>query len=148
MTNLSPEEVEFLRTQHSAAMITVDAAGVAKTARVGIGLVDGRIWSSGTAERVRTRRLRRDPRSTLFVFDGTFRWLSIEATVTILDGPQAPEQNLRLFREMQGRATGPISYFGGELDEEAFLARMVAENRLIYEFEVARSYGVVTAPSF
>lgn len=148
MTDLSDAELDFLRTHHSAAMITVDANGVAKAARVGIGLVDGRIWSSGTRDRVRTRRLRRDPRCTLFAFDGTFRWLSLEATVTILEGPDAPEQNLRLFREMQGRATGPITYFGRDLDDESFRARMVEEGRLIYQFDVAKTYGVVQTPSF
>ena len=148
MTNLTQDELEFLRTHRSAAMITVDAAGVAKAARVGTAVVDGRIWSSGTADRVRTRRLRRDPRCTLFVFDGTFLWLSVESNVTILDGPDAPELNLRLFREMQHRPTGPLNWFGSELDEEAFRARMAEEGRLIYEFEVVKSYGVVTAPSF
>ena len=148
MTNLSEDEVEFLRKHRSAAMITVDAAGVAKAARVGVALVDGRLWSSGTADRVRTRRLRRDPRCTLFVFDGTFLWLSVESRVTILDGPDAPELNLRLFRVMQGRPTGPLAWFGSELDEEAFRARMVDESRLIYEFDVVKSYGVVNAPSF
>lgn len=143
MTGFSDAQIDFLRTHHSAAMITVDEAGVAKTARVGVGLVDGRLWSSGTRDRVRTRRLRRDPRCTLFVFDATFRWLGVESTVTILDGPGAPERNLRLFREMQGRPSGPITYFGGELDEEAFRARMIEEGRLIYQFEVAGIYGAV-----
>lgn len=145
MTNLSDAELDFLRTHRSAAMITVTGAGVAKAARVGVGLVDGRIWSSGTRDRVRTRRLREDPRCTLFVFDGTFRWLSIESTVTILDGPDAPELNERLFRVMQRRPTGPLSWFGGELDEEAFRARMIEEGRLIYQFEVTKTYGMVEA---
>ncbi len=148
MTNFSEDEIEFLRKNRSAAMITVDTAGVAKTARVGVALVDGKLWSSGTADRVRTRRLRRDPRCTLFVFDGTFLWLSVEATVTILDGPDAPELNLQLFRVMQGRATGPLAWFGSELDDAAFRTQMAEESRLIYEFEVVKSYGVVKAPSF
>lgn len=148
MTNLSEDETEFLRENRSAAMITVDAAGAAKSVRVGVALVDGKLWSSGTADRVRTRRLRRDPRCTLFVFDGTFLWLSVEATVTILDGPDAPELNLRLFRVMQGRPTGSLTWFGSELDDAAFRTRMAEESRLIYEFEVVKSYGVVKAPSF
>jgi hypothetical protein len=148
MTNFSEDEIEFLRKNRSAAMITVDTAGVAKAARVGVALVDGKLWSSGTADRVRTRRLRRDPRCTLFVFDGTFLWLSVEARVTILDGPDAPELNLQLFRVMQGRPSGPLTWFGSELDDEAFRTQMSDESRLIYEFEVAKSYGVVKAPSF
>jgi hypothetical protein len=43
---------------------------------------------------------------------------------------------------MEGRPSGPLSWFGGELDEDAFLERMSAEQRLIYEFEPHRSYGL------
>lgn len=142
MAELSEKEIEFLSSNRTAAMITVDSAGVAKTARVGVALVDGRLWSSGTRERVRTRRLRRDPRCTLFVFSDSFSWLTVESTVSILDGPDAPELNVRLFRLMQDRPTGPLSWFGGELDEDAFRARMVEEGRLIYEFGVERTYGM------
>ena len=142
VTELSEKEIEFLQNNRTAAMITVDSAGVAKTARVGIALVDGRLWSSGTQDRVRTRRLRRDPRCTLFVFGNSFNWLTVESTVSILDGPDAPELNVRLFRLMQSRPTGPLSWFGKEFDDDAFRAQMVEEGRLIYQFEVERTYGV------
>ena len=68
-------------------MITIGESGFPKPVRVGIALVDGKLWSSGTQHRVRTWRLRRDPRCTLFVFDQAFRWLALETTVTILEGP-------------------------------------------------------------
>lgn len=140
--SLSRDEVSFLDHQHSAAMITIGESGFPKPVRVGIALVDGRLWSSGTQRRVRTRRLRRDPRCTLFVFDQAFRWLALETTVTILEGPGAAMQNLRLFRVMQGRPGGQLSWFGGELDEGAFLQAMADEDRLIYEFDVHHSYGL------
>jgi hypothetical protein len=142
MAQLSEKEVEFLEKNRSAAMITVTPDGVAKPVRVGVALVGGRIWSSGTRDRVRTRRLRTDPRCSLFVFGGPFSWLAVESTVTILDGPDAPELSVRLFRVMQNRPAGPLSWFGGELDEEAFRARMVEERRLVYQFEVQRTYGL------
>ena len=68
---------------------------------------------------------------------------TLETTVTILDGPAMPEQSLRLFREMSGRPTGPLSWFGRELEEDDFLRTMVGEHRLIYEFEVERAYGLI-----
>ena len=142
MNELSEKEIGFLQKNRMAAMITVGADGFAKTARVGVALVDGRLWSSGTQDRVRTQRLRRDPRCTLFVFSNSFSWLSVESRVAILDGPDAAELNVRLFRVMQNRPTGPLSWFGGELDEDAFRARMVEEGRLIYEFGVERTYGM------
>jgi hypothetical protein len=139
---LTDRDIGFLSEHHSAAMITVASDGFARAARVGVAMVDGKLWSSGTQDRVRTGRLRQDPRSTLFVFDSGFAWLTVEATVSLLEGPDAPEQNLRLFREMQGRPSGPLSWFAGELDEEAFLRAMVDERRLIYEFDVRRAYGL------
>lgn len=116
--HLTESELKFLSANHSAAMITVGPDGVAKVARVGVALIDGNLWSSGTQDRVRTKRLRQDPRCTLYVHDNAFGFLAIESTVTILDGPDAPELNLRLFRQMQGKPTGPLSWFGGEFADE------------------------------
>ncbi len=127
-------------------MITIGEDGFPKAVRVGVALVDGELWSSGTEDRVRTARLRQDPRCTLFVFDPRFEWMSLETTVTILDGPDAPAQNLQLFRVMQGKPTGPLGWFGGELDEAAFLQAMVDEKRVIYRFDIDRTYGSANAP--
>ena len=143
---LSDDEIEFLRKNRSAAMITVGADGFAKAVRIGVGLVDGKIWSSGTEGRVRTRRLRRDPRCTLFVFDPEFLFLTLETTIALLDGPEAVDFNVRLFRELQSRPEGPLSWFGGVYDEDRFRAIMVEEGRLIYQFDVERSYGYTSMP--
>lgn len=141
--DLTEEQADFLARTHSAAMIVVPPSGVAKAVRVGIAVVDGRLWSSGTQARARTGWLRRDPRCTLFVFDARYSYLSLETTVTILDGPDAPELNVRLFREMQSRPEGPLLWNGRELDEPAFLDAMRAEERLVYEFEIRRASGLV-----
>ena len=139
---LTAKEIAFLESQHSAAMITIAEDGAPRAVRVGVALVDGNLWSSGTQDRVRTSRLRRDPRCTLFVFDQGYSWLSLETTVTLLEGPEAAAQNLRLFRVMQNRPSGPLSWFGGEHDEASFLRIMADEGRLIYQFEVERAYGL------
>jgi hypothetical protein len=138
---LSDVDIGFLADHQSAAMITVSTAGVAKPSRVSLGLVDGKLWSSGTQNRVRTARLRRDPRCTLFVFDAESTWRGLETTVTILDGPDAAELNLRLFRTIFATPSGPINWFGRDFNDEEFLQAMVDQERLVYEFEVHRSYG-------
>ena len=143
--NLDEQMRAFLEKHHSAAMTTLRADGTPHVARVGVALVDGKMWSSGTQIRIRTKHLRRDPRSTLFVFDAEFRWLGLESRVTILDGPDAPELNLRLFQVMQqgmGVPAGQINWFGRTISREEFLETMVEEQRLIYEFEIIRSYGM------
>jgi hypothetical protein len=139
---LSDADRAFLSANHSAAMITIGRDGLAKVVRVAVALVDGRLWSSGTEDRVRTARLRRDPRCTLFVYDQGFAWRALETAVTILDGPDVPAHSVELFRLMQGKPTGPLSWFGAELDEATFLQTMVDERRVIYEFDVLRSYGL------
>ncbi len=137
----------FLDKNHSAGMVTLRSDGTPHVVRIGVALVDGKLWSSGTQDRVRTKRLRRDPRCTLFVFDPGFAWLSLETSVTILDRPDAAHLNLRLFRHMQDKASGPLQWFGGELSEDEFLRTMADQGRLIYEFEVHKSYGLVGPPT-
>lgn len=123
---------EFLEHNHAAVMTTLKEDGTPHVARVGIGLVEGRLWSSGTKRRVRTGHLRRDPRSTLFVMgDHPQRWLGLETIVTILDGPDAPEQNLALYRVLAGEPD----------DVNEYLEAMVSEERLIFEFSITGAYG-------
>jgi PPOX class probable F420-dependent enzyme len=145
---LSDKEREFIAGHQSAAMTTLGRDGTPHTVRVGVALVDGELWSSSTQARRRTKHLRRDPRSTLFVFDERFRYLTIETEVTILDGPEAAELHLPLMRTMQRRpADSPtLSWFGGEQTPEQFVATMSAEGRIIYQFEVLRTYGLLDAP--
>lgn len=149
MSRMDDRVENYLTTHHSAAMITLRADGTPHAVRCGIGLVDGKLWSSGVQQRNRTRYLRRDPRATLFVF-GThqgdqFSYLTLECSVTILDGPDAPELNRRLFTVMQAgmdRPAGTLFWEGTPRADDEFLQIMADEQRLIYEFEIARSYGM------
>jgi hypothetical protein len=144
---LGERELAFLEENHRAAMATLRADGSPHVVRCGVALVDGKVWASGTAHRVRTGHLRRDPRSTLFVFDQGYGGLALDATVTILEGPDAPEMSRRLFQEMQrqldpGPAPGHLLWEGKEVSHEEFLRIMVEEQRLIYQFGVIRAYGM------
>ena len=141
----------YLDKNHAASMITLRKNGSPHAVRVGIDLHGDKIWSSGTQTRLRTRHLRRDPRSTLFVFDaqeaGGWRWLTLECTVAILDGPDAAELNLGFFKAMQAAMTpapppGKLSWFGQPKTEKEFLQVMKDEQRLIYEFSIVRAYGM------
>jgi PPOX class probable F420-dependent enzyme len=143
MTELDQQARAFLESTRTAAMITLRPDGTPHAVRVGIGLVDGRLWNSGTQDRRRTGYLRRDPRSTLFVFDNTWRWLTLECRVRILDGADAAQLNLQLGRAMQAsRTDGRLSWFGRDVDEDEFLGIMAEEQRLMYEFDVLRLYGM------
>jgi PPOX class probable F420-dependent enzyme len=138
----------FLEQNRAAAMTTLRSDGTPHVARVAIGLLDGKILSSSTQTRVRTRNLRRDPRCTLFVFEGTGpRWLGLETRVTFIEGAEVPDLTLRYFQDMQRSLTpapkpGNVIWFGAERTPEEFLKIMVEEGRLLYEFEVTRAYGM------
>ena len=123
----------FLERHHAAVMVTLKDDGTPHVARVGIGLVEGKLWSSGTRTRVRTRHLRRDPRSSLFVMDDkdAYAWLGLETVVTIHDGDDAVDRNLALYRALAGEPD----------DLGEYRTAMVRDERLIYEFDVLRAYG-------
>lgn len=111
---LTEQQVAFIQEHPSAGMTTLRRDGTPHVVRVGIAVVDGKLWSSGTRSRLRTTHLRRDPRSTLFIFDDRWSWLSLESVVTILDGPEVPELHLQLMRTMQKRpTTRPRSHGSG-----------------------------------
>ena len=122
----------FLENHRDAVMATTKKDGMPHVARIGVGLVDGKLWSSATQDRVRTKHLRRDPRAALMVMgDDRWQWMGLETTVTILDGPDAPQLNLKLYRTLAGEPD----------DVDEYLEAMVKEKRLIYEFEILKSYG-------
>lgn len=122
----------FLEQHHGGAMVTLRKDGSPHVARIGMGLVDGKLWSSGTQTRVRTKHLRRDLRAGLFVMSRHHQeWLGLDTKVTILDDDDAPELNLKLYRALAGDPD----------DVEEYLQAMVKEQRLIYEFEILNAYG-------
>lgn len=123
---------EFLEKHHGAVMVTLRRDGSPHVARIGVGLVEGKLWSSGTHGRVRTEHVRRDPRGSLFVLGrDPWHWLGLDCRIRILEGPDAPQLNLKLYRELAGEPDDPDEY----------LDAMVKEQRLIYEFEITRAYG-------
>ena len=135
MTQPMDEKVRsFLDEHHSAVMATGRKDGRPHLARIALGLVDGKLWSSGTQDRVRTTHLRRDPRCTLMVLDQStpYHWMALETTVDILDGPDAVDNNLALYRVLAGEPD----------DLQEYREAMVAEKRLIYQFQIQRSYGM------
>jgi general stress protein 26 len=146
MTDLTSEQLEFIATKPSVAMITVGADGYAKPVRMGIALLDGGLVATATADRVRTHRLRSDPRCTIYFNDAEFRYLAVEARVTIVDGQAGVEESMRLVRHWQGQPEGPVTWFGQTLEPDQFRQTMLDEHRVSYRFEVVKAYGMIATP--
>lgn len=147
---LEQAALDYLGKHHGAAMTTLRQDGTPHTVRVGVALVDGKIWSSGTRDRARTKHLRRDPRATLMVFDEQWAYLGLECRVRLLEGDDVPDLSVRLFEVMQadmpGYTPGMLNWYGKPTPIDEFKRLMVDEGRLIYEFEVLRHYGLYGAP--
>ena len=142
--NLNARQRDFIEHNSAAAMTTLRRDGTPHSVRIAVGLIDGKLWSSGTRTRLRTRHLRRDPRCALYVHDNKWAYLSIEAKVTILDGPDAPDLNLRLFRKFQSQDDphGTLMWNGQPRSTDELRQILIEEQRLIYEFEPIRAYGL------
>lgn len=141
--DLTAKQIGFLADNHSAGMVTVGDDGMPKIVRVGVALVDGKLQSSSRGGSVRARRLRRDPHCTLFVFDSRFSYLTLEATVAIIEQPDSVDASVTLFRTMQRRPSGPLAWFGRELDDAAFRRQMVEEDRVVFDLDVNHAYGLI-----
>lgn len=147
MTELSAE-LDFIVEHSDAAMISVRRDGSPHAARVELGVVGGRIRTSGAPGLVRTAHLRRDPRCTLFVFGPAPLWLGVDAVAHILDGPDAAEHCIALMQARHGRSTdtGVIAHDDRleadrryELDE--YREHALARGLFVFDFDIRRTYG-------
>jgi Pyridoxamine 5'-phosphate oxidase len=146
LSDLSPGDRQFVDAHPHAAMITVGADGCPKAVKMEAAVVDGGLQSASHADKVRTVRLRRDRRCTLYFADDEHRWLSLEADVEIVAGPDAPAQLLRYFRVRDGKPTEPLDYHSDrshytDLDGKAFQKVMAEEDAVLYRFMVTKAYG-------
>jgi hypothetical protein len=132
VTAVDEAMLEFVRKNQTAFMVTTRKNGTAHAARMNVTPVDGKLWSSGTKTRVRTKHLLQNPVATLAIFEeGTGRWLGVEARVTMYEGQDSQEKHLAMHK---ARGDAPA-------DMAAFNKRLEDEQRIIYEFEPVRTYG-------
>lgn len=112
------------RPQLSNVLYVWDAAE--RTARI-----------STTADRVKARNVRRDPRAALHVSGDHFWQFAVaEGTVTVSE--VAAEPGDAAVRELLALHT--VHY--GQLDEDAFAAQMITARRLVVRLHVSRIYGL------
>jgi len=92
---------------------------------------------STTADRVKARNVQRDPRAALHVSGDHFWQYAVgEGVVTVSDVAAEPGDEA-------GRELAAIhSVFYGAVDEDEFIARMIAARRLVVRLHVSRVYGV------
>lgn len=112
------------RPQLSNVLYVWDAAE--RTARI-----------STTADRVKARNVRRDPRAALHVSgDHFWQYAVAEGAVTVSEVAAAPGDPA--VRELLALHT----VFYGPLDEDKFAAQMITARRLVVRLHVSRIYGI------
>lgn len=145
----SPDRIEaFVHRSPDAAMITLRRGGQPHVARVEVALVDGHIRSSGSQSLVRARNLRRDPRCSVFVFDDHPWWLGVEGTGTLIEGPQAGPELVRLLRARHpGTPIGMVNAHDAAsgadrlVPEVDFIEHATATGLVLIDIEITRAYG-------
>jgi len=146
---LDEKATAFINANRDAAMVALRRDGTPHVTRIVAGLVNGALVSSGTRTPLRSKLLKRDPRCTLFFFETTpgagrafGGYLSVEATVTIHDGPEALRRSVEYFKTVMGSTDGKVTYGGKTMTEDEALAALERDERILYEFNVIRTYGV------
>jgi Pyridoxamine 5'-phosphate oxidase len=141
----------FLERHPDTAMVTTRPDGRQHVARIEVALVGERLRSSGSAQLVRTKHLRSDPRCTLFVFAAPPdpRWMGLDTVVSLIEGPESPRLHVELMRARhrdlapEGKVLGHDDSLGRDrlFSEHEFAEHIRVSGRLLYDFEIVKTYG-------
>ncbi|BDX29508.1 PPOX class F420-dependent enzyme [Mycobacterium antarcticum] len=105
------EIVEFIDHSRTATMATLSAAGRPHLVAMWYAVLDGEIWFETKAKSQKAVNLRRDPRLTVMIEDGStydsLRGVSIDAEAEIVDSD--PDLLLRVGISVWERYTGPYT---------------------------------------
>lgn len=137
---LTPQEADrFLADRHKGVLVTLKSNGRPQLSNIVYALLDGRVRVSVTADRAKTRNLRRDPRVSLHVTSDDFwRYLVAEGEAALSPVAAEPGDDVcqRLLALHDAVAAEPHP------DPGEFHAAMVAEERLELSFAVQHRYPV------
>lgn len=124
----------FLRENHKGVLTTQKRDGRPQLSNIFyLCDEDGRVKISVTADRAKTRNVRRDPRvSMLVVGDDWYTYLVVEGTASIRDTDVLPE----LRRVYEGVTGGPHHNW------EEFDAAMIRECRVVLSIQIEHMYPV------
>src|SRR6478736_174226 len=99
------EKAAFTRTHHRAVLTTRRSGDRLQSSPIVCAADDeGRVVISVTADRAKTKNLRRDPRASLCVLPDEFfgEWVQIDGSAEVVDLPEAMDGLIALYRAVQG----------------------------------------------
>jgi PPOX class probable F420-dependent enzyme len=127
----------FVAEQKWGVLATIKQDGRPQLSNVGYSYDGDVVRVSVTADRAKTRNLRRDPRVTLHVSSQDFwSWVAVEGTAELT--PVAADPHDATVEEL-------VTYYrgvSGEHDDwDAYRAAMVTDRRLVVRFRAEHTYG-------
>jgi PPOX class probable F420-dependent enzyme len=131
------EVLPFLADHREAVLATHRTSGRPQLSNVFYGLADGVIRISVTADRFKTKNMRRDPRASLHVTSEDFwRWATVDCEVELGPVAEAPGDSgltalIDLYRSLSGEHP----------DWNEFEQAMITERRLVAALHPTHTYG-------
>ena len=129
----------FAATRRNALLTTLRRDGRPQQSVIFYDVVGDRFTISLTADRAKTKNLRRDPRAALFVSsDDVFVWAGFDGTVELTEVAQDPhdavvDQLVDYYRRGNGEHE----------DWEAYRSAMVSDRRLVGTFVATSATGIL-----
>lgn len=127
----------FLAANTRGVLATHRSDGRPQLSNVNYGVIEGSIGISTTAERSKTKNMRRDPRASLHVTSDDFRsWAVVDCEVTLgpvagVAGDRAVAELIALYRTIRGEHP----------DWDEYARAMIDERRLVAFLRPLHAYG-------
>ncbi len=125
------EALEFVGRNTKAVLATIKRDGRPQLSHISYTLDDdGIIKVSVTADRAKTRNLRRDPRATLSIIaDDWHAYLVVEGTCTIIDDDPLPVLR-RIYERIRGAAHSDWAEFDAAMRRDGRVALSITVDRI------------------
>ena len=130
--------LEWLGAQRNGVIATIKSDGRPQLSNVAYALIGDEVHASVTADRAKTRNLRRDPRVSMHVTTAQFYpYVVVEgiaqlSEVTRRTDDQTADMLVEVYRAIAG----------DHPDWDEYRQAMVDERRLVLSFAVDRMYGI------
>jgi PPOX class probable F420-dependent enzyme len=129
----------YARERQRGVLATIRSDGRPQLSNIMYVAVDDALWISVTSSRAKTKNLRRDPRSVLYVPGEDFwNYMVLDGSVSLTDvttdvHDEVAEQLVEYYRRGSGEHP----------DWDDFRSTMVREGRLLAKFRPTSAYGMV-----
>lgn len=120
--------VDYVRNNDRAVMLTTRSNGGPAMAPVTVAVIDDRVILSTRETAYKVAHLRRDPHTSLCVFDEKWlgRWVQLNCRATVISLPHALDTLVEYYRTLRGEHP----------DWDEYRHAMIDDQRCVVRFEI------------